>query len=104
MVVMATNALPIILSPFQDLTMMQTRWASILNPFLGSPINNANLLTGIKLINGTTVVNHLLSRQMQGWWIVDIDAAATVYRSAPFNAQTLTLISSAACTVNLGVF
>lgn len=82
----------------------QTRWSSILSPIVDNPMNNGLLLTGVKLISGVTVVNHLLGRQMQGWIITDINAAATIYRSAPFNNLTLTLTSNAAVTLNLEVF
>ena len=86
------------------LPLMQTQWAAQLNPLLDNPLSSAILLEGVSLNNGVTVVNHLLGRQMQGWFIVDINGAATVYRSAPMNNKTLTLTSSAAVTVNIGVF
>jgi hypothetical protein len=86
------------------LPLMQTQWASQLDPVLGNPLVQGNLLTGIALINGVTVINHKLSRQMQGWIIVDQNAAATVYRSAALNSSTLSLTSNAAVTVALWVF
>ncbi len=83
---------------------MQTRWKSLLDPVLTNPLNNASNLTDITLINGITVINHQLGRVMQGWFITDINGAAQIYRSAPFNALTLTLTSNAVVTVSLGVF
>lgn len=97
-------ALPIFQSQDKDLMLMQTKWAGELNPMLRNPLTNASLLTGIVLTSGTNVVNHLLGQKMQGWYLADIDAAATIYRSAPFNNLTLTLTSSAPATVNLVVF
>lgn len=97
-------ALPVFKSPDRDFMLMQTNWASQLNPALANPLNSANILKGVNLINGVTVINHLLGRMMQGWFITDINGAATVYRSAPMNATTLTLTSSAQVTVNIGVF
>ncbi len=85
------------------LDLMQTTWATQLNPIISNPLNSANHLTGIALINGVTTINHLLGRQMQGWFITDINAAATIYRSAPLNNLTLTLTSDAAVTVNIEV-
>jgi hypothetical protein len=79
-------------------------WASTLNPIIANPLNGTTILKSIELTNGVTVVNHLLGRLMQGWFIVDINAAATIYRSQPMNNLTLTLTSSAAVTVNIGVF
>lgn len=87
-----------------DLPMTQTKWAGILNPFLANPSLQNNILTGVKLAIGATVVNHLLGRTPIGWRVVDIDGAVIPYRSAPFNPLTLTLTSSAAVTVSLEVF
>lgn len=83
---------------------MQTNWASQLNPLLAQPMSSGLILKDVALISGTTVVNHLLGRKIQGWFVVDSNAAATVYRSAAKNALTLSLTSSAAVTVDLFVF
>lgn len=96
--------LPIFHSDSRESMMMQSRWSTLINPILNQPLNAGNILTGIDLISGVTVVNHLLGRQMQGWFIVDQDAVASIYRSAAMNDLTLTLTSSAAVTVNIFVF
>lgn len=83
---------------------MQTRWASIINPFLANPILSVQTLQAVSLINGVTTINHKLGQVQQGWFIIDINGAATVYRSQPFNDKTLVLTSNAAVTVNIGVF
>jgi len=90
-----------ILSNFAQLV---TRWKSILDPVVANPLNGASVLKDIPLVNGSTTINHLLGQTMQGWFIVDITGAATIYRSAPFNDKTLTLTSNAAVTVSIGVF
>lgn len=82
----------------------QDRWATEINPVIQNQLVNGLLILSIPLINGVTVVNHKLGRQMQGWAIVDINASASVYRSQPFNDKTLTLTSNAAATANLWVF
>lgn len=87
-----------------SLDAMQNRWSSILTPVLNNPLVNGSFLKSIVLINGVTTLNHLLGRQMQGWFITDQNAAASIYRSAPLNGLTLTLTSNAAVTVNLYVF
>lgn len=84
--------------------LLQDRWASIINPFLANPLNNQSILKNVALKNGVTVINHLLGQVQQGWFITDINGAAQIYRSAPFNNLTLTLTSNAAVTVSLGVF
>ncbi len=96
--------LPKVFTEDQALSLIQSKWAAIINPVLTNAANNSNLLTGIALINGVTVVNHLLGRMMQGWSIVDINGAATIYRSQPLNNLTLTLTSNAAVTVAIEVF
>jgi hypothetical protein len=91
----------------KDFQMMQNRWASILNPVINNALNNGSILSAIPLATGTNVINHLLSRKLQGWSIVRINAAATIYDtqdSNPTPNQTLVLVASAPCTVSLEVF
>lgn len=83
---------------------MQTTWAAQLDPVIQNQIVNGVLIKNVKLTNGITTINHLLSRQMQGWFIADINAAVNVYRSQPFNDKTLTLTANAAATANVWCF
>ena len=82
----------------------QPKWASQLNPIISNPLNNMSILTNVSLAIGTNVINHLLGKIQQGWVITDIQGASTIYRNAPFNNLTLSLSSSAAVTVSIGVF
>jgi len=84
--------------------LMQTRWKSLLDPILENPINSISIIDNVALVTGNNVINHRLGRKQQGWLILDIDAASTIYRSADFNDKTLTLNASAAATIKLGVF
>jgi hypothetical protein len=86
------------------LPMMQTLWASQLDPVLANPANAMSILKNVALINGVTVINHGLGQTQQGWILTDIQGSAMIYRSAPFNSLTLTLTSSAAVTCSIGVF
>jgi hypothetical protein len=89
------------------LTQMQQQWASQLNPVLSNELLQGQLLQNQALNNGVTVINHKLGRPLVGWFIVGINAAATVYDSQATNqtpALTLVLNSNAAATVNLWVF
>lgn len=79
-------------------------WAAALNPVISNPVNSTHVLGGVSLAVGSNTVNHGLGRTLQGWFLTDIQGAATVYRSAPFNALTLTLTSDAAVVCNIGVF
>lgn len=80
-----------------------SQWAASLNPLLANPLNGVKLLS-IPLNNGMTTFNHGLGRVMQGWFINDLTGPATIYRSQPLNANTLTLTSNAAVTVSIGVY
>lgn len=84
----------------------QTLWASILNPIVSNPINSAQILSQVQLINGTTIVQHKLGRTLQGWWIMSPQGSCNVYQpsTAPNNSMTLTLVSNAAVVVNIAVF
>lgn len=79
-------------------------WAQNLNPLLAQPQSSGKILSNIVLVNGATIINHGLGRTLQGWNLVDINGAATIYRSAPFNSSTLTLTSNALVTVSIEVF
>lgn len=83
---------------------MQTRWKSLLDPILENPLNSVFVLEDVNLVSGNNLINHKLGRRQQGWILLDINGAATIYRNAPFNDKTLTLNSSATVTVKLGVF
>lgn len=97
-------SLPLFQTPDQTLSLLQTRWKSVLDPVISEPFNSGQILASIALNNGVTVINHKLGRVQQGWIITDIQGSASIYREAAFNALTLTLSSSAAVTVNIFVF
>lgn len=84
--------------------LMLTKWASIINPLLSAPLNQVSILKGISLIIGETKIPHLLGDMQRGWWVIDINGVATIYRSKPLESSFLYLTSSAVVTVNLGVF
>ena len=87
-----------------SLALMQVQWGAMLNPLLANNLNNVNFLEGINLVSGVNVINHFLGREQQGWFLTDINAAITYYRSAPFNKLTLTLTCSGSAIANIGVF
>jgi len=88
------------------LSTMQTRWKSDLDPLLANPLNGISILKDVSLVSGKNTVNHLLGRTMQGWFLTDVQGVATIYHpsTSPFNALTLTLVSSAAVVCSIGVF
>lgn len=97
-------ALPQIKGGDQTMQLMQTKWASELNPLLAKPLNKSLILKDVVLINGVNTINHLLGRKPQGWIITDVDAVASIFRSQPFNDLTLTLTTNADCIVTLMVY
>lgn len=96
--------LPIFKSDDINLMLMQTKWKSELDPILSNPMTDMFILKNVSLAVGSNVINHKLGRTQQGWFLTDINGTGTVYRSAGFNDLTLTLTSSAAVTVSIGVF
>lgn len=85
--------------------LMLTSWAAQLNPVVenaiakGVAINEILLNAGIEKVIPTT-----LSRIQQGWIITDIMSPAKIYRTQPFNANTLTLKSDIDTTISLWVY
>lgn len=89
------------------LSMMQSAWATLIDPILANPANNTVLLPNIVLGIGSTVVNHKLGRKLIGWQIVRQRAAASIYDTQDANQMsnlTLNLVSDAAVVVDLLVF
>lgn len=87
--------------------MMQTKWASIINPVINNAPNKSIILENVVLINGTTIVNHLLGRALQGWKIVRQRGPANIYDNQDSNQMpqlTLVLVSDALVSCNIEVF
>lgn len=100
-------SLPIFQTESRDLGMLQTKWASILNPIVNAQQNKSIILENVSLINGITKVNHLLGRKLQGWKIVRQRASASIYDTQDSNSTpelTLSLVSNAAVVVDIEVF
>lgn len=84
--------------------MQTTKWKSILDPLLRNQLNSVSILNNIELVIGNNKIAHKLGKKPQGWMILDINAASTIYRSQDFDDLFLTLNSSAVATISLGVF
>lgn len=92
--------LPLKLQP----DMQTTKWKSIIDPLLKNPLNNVTILKGIELAVGNNTISHKLGKKPQGWIIVDINAASTIYRYQESTDLFLYLNSSSIATISLGVF
>lgn len=97
--------LPIFLDPLKNFIQLQTNWAKFLNPIIGNTVVNGIVLKDLSLSTGDNVISHLLQRNIQGYFVVDQNAAAQFYRKAS-SQPTLTLIlnSSANVVISLYVF
>lgn len=74
------------------------------NTVLECPLLNGNLVKDVSITAGTPVdVNHGLGRMPQGWFVVGIGSASSVFATG-VNKSVLTLDASADTTVNLWVF
>lgn len=83
----------------------QTKWSSTLNPIISLPILQGNQIADIALIASTPkVINHLLQRMPQGWFLVDNTANAVVWRAQPLNNLNITLESSADTTISIWIY
>lgn len=98
------SQLPLQQTQLKDLSLLQTKWKSLLDPVIANPMNGMSILKNIPLAIGTNVFNHFLGRVQQGWVIVDLNGVSSIYRNAPFNDTTLSLNSSGAVVVSIGVF
>lgn len=99
-------AVPILKTGNVALDLYQSKLKSELDPLLANKLTQGSLLQGLTLNPGVNVINHKLQRMPQGWFVVDINGNANIWRSAPFTNLTLTLTSSAASsfTISLWVF
>lgn len=89
------------------LTLLQSNWATLLNPLLDLPINKGLILENVSLATGTNNINHKLGRKLRGWWLVRVSSSVTVYdaqSNVPNPDVVLRLVSSAPSTVDIYVF
>lgn len=91
----------------QSLMLMQTQWASQLDPVISCPLLQGRLIQGIDLSVGTNVINHKLGRKLVGWFLVGVNGSHSIYDIQAENSLpnlTLNLVSSSDVTVALWVF
>lgn len=101
------NKLPIYKNDDKDFQLMQTNWASSINPVIANPVNNGILLRNVSLTTGHNVINTTLGRKLQGWVVCRLRASSNIYDtqdSNPIPNLTLWLESSANTTVDLYIF
>jgi hypothetical protein len=99
-------ALPYYKSEDTSFNLLQTGWASQINPVLGNPTVNGVLQRGIKLVSGTNSIDHKLGRTLQGFIVTDmLDTYSQIFRTVSKTpALTLNLNSSVATTIDIYCF
>jgi len=104
---MATRALAQVQSDDLKLEQIQASTRTATQSQRSNPINGGTTLTSIALTAGDNTIPHKLSQKLQGWFIVRLRGAATIYDKQDSNPSTdknLILNSSAAVTVDIFVF
>lgn len=99
-------SLPIFQTQDQILSMLQTRWASFINPLLASPLKSPYILTSIDLVSGNNIINHLQEKELTGYIIIKmVGSYADIYEvPSTMPKKTLILNASAPTTIDLMVF
>lgn len=98
--------LPIFQSDLKEMSLMQTQWASMINPVINTAIVQGNYLNNVALIVGPNSINHLLGRNYQGWILTGMHNAYLQIYDTPSTMpdKTLVLQSSGVGIVSLYVF
>ena len=88
-------------SPALDRNFQQIE--NVVNGLVSNSLQHGVFLEASLTAASSTAVNHMLGRPLQGWIIVDISAAASVWKSSSTN-NVLNLQTSADCNVKLYIF
>lgn len=100
--------LPIFKDENRNLSMMQTAWASQLNPIIINPLSSMVQLDNITLISGVNTINHKLGKVLQGWFVTRMQNSFVqlydLQNTNNMQDKTLILNSSGAGLISLIVF
>lgn len=89
-----------------SLSLLQDKWAQVLEPVINQPQNNAVILKGI-VLSSSSVINHTLGRKLQGWQVVRQRGDASIYDRQDINSfpdRTLLLTASSGVSVDILCF
>ena len=106
---MATNPVKVALvqTPDRLVNQLQSNIVTPLNDLLKNEIVNNNILKDVKLVIGLNHINHLLGRELIGWFVIRRTSDAVIYDAQNTNKTpdvTLILYSDAVATISLEVF
>lgn len=100
-------SLPSFNTNIQELSLMQSKWADLIDPVINLPTNKGIILKDISLVSGRNSVDHRLSRKLQGWYLIRKRSNAAVWDDQDNNkipSLTLILMSDSAVNVDIFVF
>lgn len=101
------KSIPLIQSDDRLINQLQQGIKQAVDPVLGNPICNGNIVLNQVFQIGQNVVNHGLGRDLIGWIPIGQNVAASFYDNQASNAQpqrTLLLVSSAVVTASIYCF
>lgn len=85
--------------------LLLTQWSQQINQLLKIPMLSGLAISNISLVANTpTTFQTKIERKQQGWFLTDNSANAVVWRTKDFNAETLTLESSATTIISIWVY
>ncbi len=87
----------------KELTQIQANVDNALTPLLRKILNDSNNVVETQLFTGTNVINHKLSRGLQGWLIIDKDTNANIWKTSS-TETTATLETDANVNVKILFF
>lgn len=99
--------LPQFQSDDRDFQLMQSAWATQLNPLIAAPFAQGVFLENVSLATGLNSINHKLGHPLRGWIVTRLKASATLFDTQDTNVTpsvTLDLNASAPVVVSLFVF
>lgn len=91
----------------QALSLLQTNWATALDPIINLPLSNSNILKDIQLVTGKNVIDHKLNRNLQGYIVTKQSGFSQFYDNQianPLPDKNLWLYASSGVNINLLVF
>lgn len=99
-------SLPIFQTSLRELSMMETQWASQLNPVISNPLIAGNLFKNVVLSSGSNTINHKLDRAYQGYLISGMHGSFIQLfdTPSPMPDKTLVLNASASGSIDIWIF
>lgn len=88
-----------------NLNRVQSNFVRALNPVFNNALLDGGLLKNVSLISGQNAVNHLLGRNLTGWFLVRKRGSSDVWDTQDVNATPhLTLLLNAASAVEVDIY